>query len=544
MPNRRSMQEARPVESVSWDVVKAGALANIDLEVLGERIRRARLEQKVTQRDLTRGLFTSAYLSSLELGKTRPTFQTLATLAERLDKSLDYFLRPASGTGVVEDQEQSRTLTARFALLELEINLSGEGDQENPQTGRLLEELERLYLSRLAEAEKARFYLLKGRYYRQKGEEALTREALERSREFLASLTGPNKWNEPGAERERVLVAASLEYEEGQVSLSQGKGLAALNHFDRGLEHMAQVSGNPTREAAEPDLSLAEENPENYQDNFKSLFERVRMGELLPRLWLGAGRARLLLGELEEAARAFERAVSRQQALTAQPVTRAGLYDRLARVYLEQGEFLQAGFYLGQASRLLRDKEERQNLVTELGQLAALEVRLGRYAEATEHARQVLSEVRPDTSAASVPGGAPLSTESANAGQAITQLVTLARAEAGQGNVEEALKYVEEGLALSKQFPEDQSLAPLYLVASEVYKRLGKREEAGAYYEQTLHVLEEETGEEAPAGKKPASKTLLAEVYYSYGQSLREWGETAAAFEYLEKAYRLRELAR
>jgi len=73
------------------------ALHSVDLEVLGERLRRARLEKKVSQRDLSQGLFTSAYLSSLELGKTRPTFDTLVNLSGRLDKSVDFFLRQTSG---------------------------------------------------------------------------------------------------------------------------------------------------------------------------------------------------------------------------------------------------------------------------------------------------------------------------------------------------------------------------------------------------------------------------------------------------------------
>ena len=72
-------------------------LTRLDLELLGERLRRVRLEKKLSQRDVCQGLFTSAYLSSLELGKTRPTFETLLSLAERLDKSVDFFLCPPSG---------------------------------------------------------------------------------------------------------------------------------------------------------------------------------------------------------------------------------------------------------------------------------------------------------------------------------------------------------------------------------------------------------------------------------------------------------------
>src|SRR5437763_6827111 len=86
------------------------ALYSINLEVLGERIRRARVEKKISQRDLSSGLFTSAYLSSLELGKTRPTINTLEQLAGLLGKSTDYFLRPTSGQNLDDtlDEEQAR----------------------------------------------------------------------------------------------------------------------------------------------------------------------------------------------------------------------------------------------------------------------------------------------------------------------------------------------------------------------------------------------------------------------------------------------------
>jgi hypothetical protein len=55
------------------------AFYQLNLAVFGERLRRARVEKKLSQRDVCAGLFTSAYLSSLELGKTRPTFETLVT---------------------------------------------------------------------------------------------------------------------------------------------------------------------------------------------------------------------------------------------------------------------------------------------------------------------------------------------------------------------------------------------------------------------------------------------------------------------------------
>ena len=51
---------------------------------LGERVRGLRTARGLTQAELAGDRFTKEYVSQIELGKTRPTLQTLDWLAERL----------------------------------------------------------------------------------------------------------------------------------------------------------------------------------------------------------------------------------------------------------------------------------------------------------------------------------------------------------------------------------------------------------------------------------------------------------------------------
>src|SRR3978361_2127823 len=132
--NNGEKPAARPVTGESLSQMQQ--LKTINLEVLGERVRRARIEKKISQRDLSNGLFTSAYLSSLELGKTRPTLTTLEQLAGLLGKSVEYFLRPTSGQSLDDtlDEEQSRALELRQALLSAQVYLEHAVDDTVWQT--------------------------------------------------------------------------------------------------------------------------------------------------------------------------------------------------------------------------------------------------------------------------------------------------------------------------------------------------------------------------------------------------------------------------
>lgn len=80
--------------------------------MLGEKIRAARLEQKLTQEQLAGRDFAKSYISELERGVRTPRLTTLKILARRLNRPISYFL-----DGVPEDGEPEAFLTIGLAHL-------------------------------------------------------------------------------------------------------------------------------------------------------------------------------------------------------------------------------------------------------------------------------------------------------------------------------------------------------------------------------------------------------------------------------------------
>ncbi len=80
-------------------------------ETLGERLRRLRLAAGLTQTELAAGRFSKEYVSQIERGKTRPTADTVAWLAERLGVDAELLATGVSGA------ERSR-LEAQLARAE------------------------------------------------------------------------------------------------------------------------------------------------------------------------------------------------------------------------------------------------------------------------------------------------------------------------------------------------------------------------------------------------------------------------------------------
>ncbi len=85
---------------------------------LGEKIRVARLEQKLTQEQLAGTDLTKSYISEIERGHRSPRLITLKALARRLNKPLSHFL-----DGVPEDREVEAFL--RLGLVRLPAGMAG-----------------------------------------------------------------------------------------------------------------------------------------------------------------------------------------------------------------------------------------------------------------------------------------------------------------------------------------------------------------------------------------------------------------------------------
>ena len=82
---------------------------------LGERLRQLRIGAGLTQSELAGDRFSKEYVSQIERGKTRPTGETIAWLASRLDVDAGYL---ANGVSTDERGRVEATLTRAEALVE------------------------------------------------------------------------------------------------------------------------------------------------------------------------------------------------------------------------------------------------------------------------------------------------------------------------------------------------------------------------------------------------------------------------------------------
>jgi tetratricopeptide (TPR) repeat protein len=457
-------------ETSATDDIKL--LYEINLEVLGDRIRRARLEKKWSQRDLSSDLFTSAYLSSLELGKTRPTYKSLTGLADRLGKSLDYFLRPSSGIGTELDEEQTRILELRVALLKAQTRLEKYADEEAQAA---LDEVKD-FLPRLTSVERARYYQLRGRYFNMRN---LPTDA-------IAELEEARKYLQQGYDAELEVL---IEFGLGSAHYNQRRIMPALTHFLAALDAI-----------------------NNHQDEAAQLLKW--------KVLVNVGHSYLLLNNPEQAIRAYQEALDNAKDmvdLTAQ----AHLHYGLASVYREQGDFQRAALNLGRCMQIYQHFENQETLLTTYNHLAQIYAQTDQYQKAEEQVNLALKLAR------------LVLVEGDDRCEELNALVTLTLIEQKQKNLAKAQEYLLQALDLREVCQDKFHVSRLYRVAGEVWAEVGDRPRSQDYFKRALSELEG-TG-------MPSS---LSEVYYSYGQRMKEWGELDEAFKLLEQAYLQRELGR
>lgn len=452
-------------------------------ELLGKRLRRARSEKKISQRDLTSGLFTSAYLSSIELGKTMPTIETLDMLASRLGEPISFFLRPAASqvnkTAQGElDEEQFDWMSVKHHLFLCELAITGKNFK---QAALELEYLEN-NLATLSLTDQNLFHLLNGVIKNRQGEPGAALED-------LGQLQLPEQ-----AEADPSL-AARTALEMGRAERSQGNFVKAIEHFHRGLAAV-QASGKP------------------------NLWQQELLVE--------AGETAQIIGEFDQAANMLEQALAtfsaaNQEALAQQLLSQA---DEQARL----GDLQQAAFLLGQ-SRAITEK------TGEIARRQALALRASQlyfHLAAYPKARQT---------AAIVEGLAALDAQDSQSRlNEFAALVITAKISIQEQNFEQAGTFLNRAEALLKTIGKvgPLELSRYYQTAAEYFANNHHNDKAHDFYTKAITLLEPLYQNEAEL--QEIVKPALAEIYYEYSQLLKTIGEFTEAMDYMEKAYRLRSL--
>lgn len=192
---------------------------------LGEKLRQARLEAGLSQRQLCDGCITRNMLSQIENGSAKPSMKTLAFLAERLGKSVSHFLEETAVLSPNQSvMESARRLYDDGAYEEAALVLEA-CHQSDPVCDR---ERQLLWcLTHLALAEEA---LKQGRkryaaelLERAAVETAYCRQELERRRLLLLGRTGERKVSGalPSLDEELLLRAEEALDEKNHIRAAQ-----------------------------------------------------------------------------------------------------------------------------------------------------------------------------------------------------------------------------------------------------------------------------------------------------------------------------------
>ncbi len=467
MPRRPAVYP--PVPLTVEDIANRQVLKEMELELLGERLRRARQEQKITQRALCRNLFTSAYLSSMELGKTRPTLTTLQQIAERVNKSVAYFLRPAApgiaGLSQGWQQEQGRLLQVRQGLIQVNVALSKRNFAEATN---LLDQL-KPYLSRLPEADQASYHLWQGALFnRQENTDSAVTELDEAARllEAAGPITDPD-------------VIARLDLEYGLAYFNRHQYINALTSFRSGLNRTGLTDLNLQRrlQLQTAQCYLVLEQPDQ-----------------------AAATLNLFIDQEQETQLAGIALASYQQAETVNLQQGAFLLGRSEQIWAQEAETnRQSGYYLDYARLLFQTRQYDAALkaaqaayqfirqtapCTELEVLALLGLLSNRLGD-TPKAQDWLDQARSSLENQGCADAIVVARYFQASGE-IT--ATQSRPEEAIGFYQEALKRLEDTGAEESVSPTRQLRGEIYFDLGQLFRQLGRYEEALDFIEKAYRL--------------------------------------------------------
>jgi transcriptional regulator with XRE-family HTH domain len=471
---------SKGVESVT----KQERLKMVDPELLGERIRQARTEQKISQRDLCKDLFTSAYLSYVELGKTRPTLQNLEKLAVRLNKPVDHFLRPSGRVDSVKshgtlDKEQTRLLELQNLLLQGQVALTG---SDFGQVEQILSAI-RLYLGRLSSTDQIKFYLLESGFYNGLTEPEAALTSLTAARQLLGSSAS----SDPASN-----LPAEIELETGITYAQQDQTVKAVEHFQNGLNLM---------EADRPLLN-------------NTVYRRL--------LW-EASRCYMRVGDREKAVSYSQRLLDLPQ--ESRNERAINLYKEGTRLR-ELGDYKQASFYLGRSQQIWQEINEISALMELTLENAQFQYQSGNPASAYQAAQLAYRLL-------------PAYTENdATKNIELRVLLLLVQAALALKDDAAARTYMTQAEQVFKKIndPDPLEKAGYLSVAGNIAAEMGCSDQAADFYQQAIDLLEVLAAKTSNAAVQP----LLAEAYYNSSQVHKKQNNSSKALEYLDKAFRLR----
>jgi tetratricopeptide (TPR) repeat protein len=354
---------------------------------LGERLRQLRVAAGMTQSELAGARFSKEYVSQIERGKTRPTGDTIAWLAGRLEVDAGYL---ANGVSTDERGRVEATLTRAEALLESHryeeavtefeqvrsaVSATGAAELE----ARLLsgEAWARMHQGELREAlellTRARTVTESEQFSDLDRAEVLHRLGVCRYR--LSSIaTAIGLFNEAYAIAEQSelpcdLLRSNILAYRSRCYRRQRDLEAAREDVERALELAQSLDDSTTMASVYVQASLVAERmghwvlARSYAERAKGLYEELNDQRYLAGLLNNLGGLNLMLGKPGEAIEYLKSSYS--TALDADSMEEAAqATGSLAAVHLELNDFEQAERFARQALALL---EGRIDFLHEIG---------------------------------------------------------------------------------------------------------------------------------------------------------------------------------
>jgi tetratricopeptide (TPR) repeat protein len=343
---------------------------------LGERLRQLRVAAGLTQTELAGERFSKEYVSQIERGKTRPTGDTIAWLASRLEVDAGYL---ANGVSTDERGRVEATLTRAEALVEAHryeeavaeferirpaVVATGAGELEARAVSG--EAWARMHQGELREAEnlltRARTLVEHEPFSDLDRAEILYRLGVCRYR--LSSIsTAIGLFSEAYelAERSELpcdLLRSNILAHRSRCYRRQRDLEAAREDVERALELAQSLDDSPSMAAVYVQASLVAERmghwvlARSYAEKAKSVYEDLNDQRALAGLLNNLGGLNLMLGKPEEAIEYLKSSYA--TALDSDSMEEAAqATGSLAAVHLELNDFEQAERFARQALSLL-----------------------------------------------------------------------------------------------------------------------------------------------------------------------------------------------
>jgi tetratricopeptide (TPR) repeat protein len=348
---------------------------------LGERLRALRLSAGLTQTELAGGRFSKEYISQIERGKTRPTDETIALLAEHLGVDATFLARGVS----VEEQTRLETQLARAEAL-------SEAHDYAPALDAFCEARPAVE-SVGSPALELRALLGESWARQQLGDVRAALDVLQRARELaegpeLSDVDRAEVLFRLGVARYKLSsIGTAVALFDEALTLAERSGLPCdLLRADilgwRSRCHRRQRDYVAAREDVERALELAQELGDrraiantyfqasmiaqreghwvlsrNYALRARELYQELNDERNVGRLLLNLGGLTLLLGDEHRAVEHLEASLARAVDSDS-PADAAQVLEGLAQVHLRRGEYTEAEERARKALSLLEGRED------------------------------------------------------------------------------------------------------------------------------------------------------------------------------------------